>query len=61
MLATVQLKGISVIRDAFCTGIQLLLAIIDAETPERAEKVTLTFEVHMLQIGAFFADPVAHT
>ena len=58
MLATVQLKGISAIRDAFCTGIQLILAIIDAE---RAEKVTLTFEVHMLQIGAFFADPVAHT
>ena len=58
MLATVQLKGISAIRDEFCTGIQLILAIIDAE---RAEKVTLTFEVHMLQIGAFFADPVAHT
>ena len=58
MLATVHLKGISAIRDAFCTGIQLLLAIIDAES---AEIVTLTFEVHMLQIGAFFADPVAHT
>ena len=57
MLAIVQLKGISAIRDAFCTGIQLLLAIIDAES---AEKVTLTFEVNMLQIGAFFADPVVH-
>ena len=56
MLAVVQLKGISAIRDAFCTEIQLLIAIIDAE---RAEKVTL--EVDMLQIGAFFADPVAHT
>ena len=58
MLAIVQLKGISAIRDTFCTGIQLLIAIIDAE---RAEKVTLTFEGHMLYIRALFADPVAHT
>ena len=39
----VQLKGISAIREAYCTGIQLLIAITDAE---RAEKVTLTFEGH---------------
>ena len=39
-------------------GMQLLIAIIDVQ---RAEKVKLTFEVHMLQIGTFFADPVAHT
>ena len=43
VLEIVQLKGISAIREAFCTGIQLLIAITDAE---RAEKVALTFEGH---------------
>ena len=45
VLAIVQLKGISAIREAFCTGIQLLIAITDAE---RAEKVTLSFEGHRM-------------
>ena len=45
VLAIVQLKGISPIREAFCRGIQLLIAIIDAE---REEKVTLTFEGHRM-------------
>ena len=30
----VQLKGISAIREAFCTGIQLLIRITDAERAE---------------------------
>ena len=45
VLAIVQLKRIFGIREAFCTGIQLLIAIIDAE---EAEKVTLTFEGHRM-------------